>query len=175
MKKHIITSLLMVLALTGIISFNSCSSSDDGPIIETKFLTNVYSGNAIGNSQHFQNMPSTTTDSVIVTPVDEEYLKFNIEFRSGFWGNAIFQNVTVRPIDQGVYQFDATEGTILMPNRGQGAANDGEVSFKEYPAKLTNSTVILAGTKFSFTVEADLGERAGIYAITLSNIEAAKD
>ncbi|MBO4907073.1 MAG: hypothetical protein J5486_08600 [Bacteroidaceae bacterium] len=164
MKKHIISFLFLFMAGFSILSFNSCSE-DDGPINEASFIVNTYKGIAIGNSQHFSNMPSTSTDAIIVESTSEDYSSFSVTFKSEFWGNATFENVKVIREEEG-YRFEDTEGVFSMPNR---TPNATEVTYKEYPATLSNSTIILLGNVFNFTIDVNLGEHAGIYTINLTN------
>ena len=169
-KKLAILSLSMLLC-TGFAA--SCGDKDDpSPIPEESMLIGYYTGTTVGNSIHFEglSMPNVT-DTVFVRAAVKNSLNFDVEYRSSYWGTATFENVSATKVN-GVYELAEATGTISMPKRTPGAET---VTYNEYPATLTASTIQLLpadsgrGAAYSFTIEANLGERAGIYKLTLTN------
>lgn len=160
----------MAMALfVGSVFVSSCSDDDDNtPAPEETQLIRNYIGTTMGSSQHFQDMPSTSSDTVFVSAAKKNSSNFDVVFKSEFWGNASFENVQAKKVN-GVFELSDTEGTITMPQRRPGVE---EVTYKDYPATLKGSKVQLQSGKvitFDFIIEANLGERAGIYKLELKN------
>lgn len=167
MNRKITFMALALLLCTGFMS--SCKSDDEpAPVPEESLLIRAYVGTTIGSSQHFQDMPSTSSDTIYVTAGKANSTKFDIKYQSAFWGNATFETVGFKKVN-GIYELDSTTGTFSMPQRTPGAT---EVKYKDYPATLRNSTIKLLTSDgrqcaFSFTIDVNLGERAGIYTLVL--------
>jgi len=162
-------SLMALALLVGAAFVSSCTDDDEStPVSEESRLVRFYTGTTMGSSVHFQNMPSTSSDTVYVRAAKANSSNFDIVFKSDFWGDATFENVSAKKVD-GVYQLSDTEGTINMPQRRPGME---EVTYKDYPATLKGSTIRLQDNQvsaFDFVIEANLGERAGIYVLELKN------
>lgn len=163
-----ITFMALALLL-GSAFVGSCSNNDEpDPVPEETLLIRNYTGFAVGNSQHFQNMLSTTSDTVSISPAKLNSSNFDIIFKSGFWGNAKFENVSFQKVD-GVFQLADTKGLISMPQRRPGVEM---VTYNDYPATLKGSTIHLSQHRISaydFVIEANLGERAGVYTLELKS------
>lgn len=161
----------LAVALAGSLVCSSCKSDDNEDSVppEHSLLIGTYLGVTTGSSQHFEGltMPNVT-DTVFVTAAARNSSNFDILYVSSYWGEASFSNVSAEKAD-GKWVFADAEGVIRMPNRNPNRAS--EVVFNEYPATLTASSVTLQGTRvddYTFTVNANLGERAGVYTMVLT-------
>lgn len=126
-----------------------------------------YAATTLGSSAHFQDLSSTSTDIITISVNTSDASLYDIEYRSDFWGYVTFTNVEATN-DDNIYHFSETSGIISMPTRRPGIE---EVAYKDYPAILKQSFVELSQAEiesFSFTIEADLGETAGIYTLVFS-------
>lgn len=152
-----------------------CSCDDDdkpAPVPEESLLINAYYGLTTGSSAHFAGLvdPDRQTDIVTVAASATNSSNFDIVYDSPYWGKATFTNVKATKVD-GAWTFADADGTISMPRRTPGA----EVTYNEYPATLTNSQVAFiqqgktSTTTSTFTVNANLGERAGIYTLLFTS------
>ena len=172
MKKTIALLGLILLATSGF--FISCDDEDKpAPVPEESLLINTYYGLTTGSSIHFVGLvdPDRQTDIVTVTASETtNSSNFDIVYDSPYWGKATFTNVKATKVN-GAWTFADAEGTISMPRRTPGA----EVTYNEYPATLTNSLVTFikqgktSTTTSTFTVNANLGERAGIYTLLFTS------
>lgn len=175
MKRHTILALMAIALTATTMMFTACGDDDDpAPVPEKSLLIGLYEGTIMGTSQHFSDMPSTSPDTIIVTASAENSAAFDIEIRSAFWGNGTFSNVAAAKDNSGVWHFNEAEGTFNMPKRTPGVT---EITYSSYPATLSVAEVLLLTTDgskklYSFNVDVNLGERAGIYSLSLTNIEA---
>lgn len=168
MKKNL---LLLAIALVGGLLFTGCKNNDDDTSApESSTLIANYLGATTGNSQHFQGlkMPNVT-DTVFVSAAVQNSSNFDIRYKSSYWGEATFADVPAQKVD-GKWVFGEAQGTIKMPNRNP---NGGGTTYNEYPATLTASAIgpEQANGKWktaTFTVNANLGERAGIYTMVFA-------
>lgn len=165
MKKSFALIGLILLACAAFV----VSCDDDEPTQpEESQLINTYYGLTTGSSQHFQGLidPERQTDIVTVTASTVNSSNFDVVYDSPYWGKATFKNVKATKFAN-AWTFSDAEGVISMPRRTPGVT---EVTYNEYPATLTNSQVVLSTgkadvTTATFTVNANLGERAGIYTL----------
>ncbi len=175
MKRYTIMTLMVIAVTATTMMFTACGDDDDPVSVpEESLLIGLYDGTIMGNSPHFSNMPSTSPDTIIVTASAENSAAFDIEIRSAFWGNGTFSNVAAAKDNNGVWHFNETEGTFNMPKRTPSVT---EITYNSYPATLSAAEVQLLSTDgskklYSFNVDVNLGERAGIYSLSLTNIEA---
>ena len=169
---------MALFLMLGASFISSCNDDDDStPISEESTLIGYYAGFTTGSSTHFQNlkMPNVT-DTVIVAASAKNNTNFDITYKSAYWGTALFENVQlVKSSNANAWEVKAsTEGTIKMPYRNPAAT---EVTYKDYQATLASGTISSTATKGTnweraqFTIEANLGERAGIYTLVFDTKE----
>ena len=169
----------LTLALICSVGFVMSCDDDDNPVPvpEKSTLIKAYTGTTSGSSAHFQNlkMPNVV-DTIYVSASLINSFNFNILYCSSYWGEANFPNVPAEKINGlNAWGFETDiEGVIKMPYRNPSAK---EVTYKEYPATLKLGRISSSASKGTawdraeFTIEANLGERAGIYTLTFDTAE----
>ena len=169
MKKNL---PFLAIAFVGGLLLSGCKNDDNEDTVapESSTLTGRYIGVTTGSSQHFQglSMPNVT-DTVFVSTSAQNSETFDIRYKSAYWGEATFANVSAQKVN-GTWLFGEAAGTIMMPNRNP---NGGSTTFNEYPATLTASSIGAQQANGSwqtatFTVNANLGERVGIYTMVFA-------
>lgn len=173
MKKILSAALLMLAACSISSVFVSCGDDEEdiniGP--EAYKFAGTYLGTTSGSSMHFENltMPDVI-DTVIITVAVANDRNYDIRYKSSYWGEATFENVPINN-QNGVdgVMFAEVEGKIIMPKRTPNA----EVTYSEYPAtlklgKIANPITYDQWNDVAFTIDANLGERAGIYTLAFT-------
>lgn len=170
MKKSFALIGLILMACAAFVV--SCDDDEPTKVPEESQLINDYQGLTVGSSQHFQGLidPERQTDIVTVAASTVNSSNFDIVYDSPYWGKATFKNVKATKFAN-AWTFSDAEGVISMPRRTPGVT---EVTYNEYPATLNNSQVVLSTgkgdvTTATFTVNANLGERAGIYTLLFTS------
>ena len=153
---------MMFAAMAMVFGMASCSDDDDDKVVDVaQTVSGLYQGQTVADFAYAKGYKTEgEVDSVTVTKVSNTAV--NINYKSGTWGTADFNNVAVTENDTAYVFTSNAASKINMPDMHKGGV------VNSYDASLESGYVLKNGNRSKFQVKLNIPAVMGGLTLTFS-------